>query len=100
MPQDKITLFTASSCAPCLEVEDLIKEGRIDFDGEIELVDVETEQGFEIFDREVLSHSDGAVPSVYRNGKRCVIKIEDDPEDGKRIIFDCSKDDLSSNPTD
>lgn len=87
--QDNIKVFTSSSCDPCLEIKELINQGKFEFNGKVELIDVDTDYGFEIFDKEILGHSNSAVPSAYRNGQRCIIKIEDNSEDGQRVIFDC-----------
>ena len=71
-----ITVFVSEHCTPCKEIDRLIKEGR--FEDKIELVDIETDEGFEKFSREVLRRGDGAVPSAYRDGQRCQILVEDD----------------------
>lgn len=81
-----ITIYTSEHCRPCREVEELIKEGR--FDGEVELVDIETDEGFERFRKEVLEISDGAVPSAYKEGQRCKIQITED----RNLIFECPTD--------
>lgn len=82
-----IRVYTAKHCTPCHEVERLIKEGR--FDGEIELVDIETDEGFLKFKDQVLQHTDGAVPSAYKDGKRCKIQIDEEED---RLIFECPTD--------
>lgn len=81
-----ITIFTSKHCTPCQEVEELVKEGK--FDGEVELVDIESDEGFKRFTEEVLNHGDGFVPSAYKDGQQCAIKVEE----GDRLIFECPTD--------
>lgn len=93
---NKIKVYIAASCGPCEQIESLIRDGKVDFDGEVELIDVETEQGFDIFEREVLSHSDSAIPSAYKNGKECKLLIGDDGQ----ILFNCPTHDQASDQSD
>lgn len=72
-----ITVFTATDCQPCQIVKELIKEGKID-PKDIDVVDVETDEGFAKFTEVVLSKGDGAVPSAYKNGKECRMVMEGD----------------------
>jgi hypothetical protein len=65
-------------------VKELVEKGYLD--DQVELVDIETDEGFERFTREVLSSGDGAVPSAYHEGAKCKITIQDD-----RLKFDCDK---------
>jgi predicted thioredoxin/glutaredoxin len=81
-----IKVFTSKNCSPCHEVDRLIHEGK--FAGEVELVDIETDEGFNQFKKEVLSFGDGAVPSAYKDGQRCVISITEDDH----LIFNCPTD--------
>ena len=86
-----IRIYTAKHCRPCHEVEQLIKGGKFSGD-DIELVDIETNEGFEKFKKEVLDFSDGAVPSAYRDGKKCLIHID---EENNSLLFECpTTDDL------
>lgn len=78
-----IRVYTSKNCPPCKEVDRLIKEGR--FEGEIELVDIESDEGFAKFKQEVLDFGDGAVPSAYKEGKKCVISITEDDS----LLFNC-----------
>lgn len=91
-PQGKIIrVFVSEHCKPCHIVERLVKEGR--FEGEdIELVDIETNEGFAKFKQEVLDFGDGAVPSAYKEGKKCVISITEDDS----LLFNCPTDPPSS----
>lgn len=83
-----ITVYTASGCTPCQEIRALIeKQG-----GDVEIVDIETDAGFDRFAAEVLSKGDGAVPSAYRDGKRCAILVDDE---SKAVAFDCDNPDAT-----
>lgn len=84
-----IRVYTSKNCPPCKEVDRLIKEGR--FEGEIELVDIETDEGFLKFKEEVLDFGDGAVPSAYKDGNKCLISITDDS-----LLFNCPDEASSS----
>jgi glutaredoxin len=80
-----IRVYTAKHCKPCHSVERLIKEGR--FAGEeVELVDIETDEGFKKFKEEVLDFSDGAVPSAYKGGEKCLIHID---EENNSLLLEC-----------
>lgn len=78
-----ITIYTASSCTPCQEIKKLLDEQKTPG---VEVVDIESDEGFDRFTREVLASGDGAVPSAYRDGKRCAILVDDQT---KAIAFDC-----------
>lgn len=80
-----ITIFTSEHCLPCKEVEHLIKEGRFS-DDDIEIIDIETDDGFNLFKKEVLEFGDAAVPSAYKDGQACIIKID---RDDRRLIIEC-----------
>jgi len=87
----KIKVFTSEHCVPCHEVVDLIKKGK-HFD-DIELVDIETEEGFSEFKKSVLNKGDGAVPSAYKDGIKCSIGVDEDDN----LVFTCPPgDSLSS----
>lgn len=80
-----IRLYTSKNCPPCAQLEELMEQGHLTIDeDELEIVDIETDEGFEKFSEEVLQHGDGAVPSAYLEGQKCNIRID---EDG--IHFDC-----------
>jgi predicted thioredoxin/glutaredoxin len=95
-----IKIYTSKNCPPCQELEEKLKESELK--DEVELVDIESDEGFLDFKKEVLDHDDGAVPTAFKNGKQC--KIGYDAED--RLIIECpesdeeeSKDDLPSTET-
>lgn len=79
-----VKIFVSEHCKPCQEIKKMVEEGRFTAE-DIELVDIETDEGFETFSREVLEHGDGAVPSAYKEGAKCKILI--DEEQG--LIFNC-----------
>ena len=78
-----IRIYTSKNCPPCRAIDQLIKDGK--FDDEIELVDIESDEGFLKFKSDVLDHSDGEVPSAYRNGQKCQIIVTEDD----RLHFEC-----------
>jgi len=86
-----IRVYTAEHCAPCValgrELKEQIKQGKIQED--IEFIDIETDEGFEMFKKEVLSKNDGAVPSAYREGKQCKIGYDED----HTIVIECPEPD-------
>jgi len=79
-----ITLYTAGSCTPCQEIKKIIAENP---PAGVEVVDIETDAGFDRFAAEVLKAGDGAVPSAYQDGKKCAILVD---EESKSIAFDCN----------
>ena len=81
-----IRIYTAKHCKPCHEIEQLIKEGKFAGEKEVELIDIETDEGFEQFRKEVLDFSDGAVPSAYKDGKKCLIHID---EENNHLLLEC-----------
>lgn len=78
-----IRVYTAKHCDPCHKIEDLIREGKISED--VELVDIETDEGFLKFKEEVLNGKDGAVPSAYKEGQQCKIGFDEE----KNLVFEC-----------
>jgi len=96
MANKRIIYYTSKTgdCVPCKEINELVEQGKFhspDTD-EIDVVDITTDEGFDRFNREILSKQDGAVPSAYLDGKKCMILIEDDV-----VHFECSSNDLPSN---
>lgn len=83
----RIVYYTSKNgnCQPCKEVTELIEQGKFQTpDGELDLVDISTDEGFDRFNKDILSKQDGAVPSAYLDGKKCMILIEDDV-----VRFEC-----------
>ena len=81
-----IRVYHSKHCKPCEIVTKLVKQGRFEGEDEVELVDLETDEGFNQFYKHVLEHRDSAVPSAYKDGARCLIKIT---EDNDLLIFEC-----------
>jgi hypothetical protein len=52
------------------------------------MVDLDTDEGFDEFDREVLSKGAAGVPSAYKDGERCEIILDDEAQ---TISFLCPK---------
>lgn len=86
-----ITVYTSASCTPCQEIQRLLNEQKAQHP-DVEIVDIETDAGFDRFAAEVLSKGDGAVPSAYRDGKRCAILVDDE---SKAVAFDCDNPDAT-----
>jgi thiol-disulfide isomerase/thioredoxin len=91
----KKRLYTAEHCVPCREIEakvdELIKAGD-----DIEVIDIETDEGFKIFQNEVMSKSDDdellVVPSAYQDGQRCKISFDEDD----KLVLDCPESKLQN----
>lgn len=80
-----VTVYTASHCTPCEEIKELLEKGQFLVDGEeesIDLVDIETDEGFDQAQKMELT----AVPQAFRNGKQCRIKIDDESH---IILIEC-----------
>ena len=71
-----IKLYTARHCIPCHDVIDALNAGKYRGE-EVEIIDVETDEGFVQFCRDVLDHGDGFVPVAFKDGQRCQIEIDD-----------------------
>lgn len=82
-----VKLFVGSSCPPCAEVKDLVAAGKVEAGGaEVRVVDVETDEGFNEFVRDVIGQNDGELPSAYRDGHQCGLGLDD--EKGV-VVIDC-----------
>lgn len=90
-----IKVYVSKHCKPCQEVKKMVEEGRFAAE-DVELVDIETDEGFDDFSREVLEHGDAAVPSAYREGQKCKILI--DEEQG--LVFNCPSEQDNQQPED
>lgn len=72
-----IKVFTAGHCEPCHEVAKLLKEGKFEVDiddADVDLIDIETEEGFAQVDENNLA----GVPAARFQGKECKISIDRD----------------------
>jgi len=79
-----VRVYTGKHCQPCHPIEEMIKQGKVSED--VELIDIETDEGFLKFKEEVLDKGDGAVPSAYKDGQQCKIGCD---ETGNILIFEC-----------
>lgn len=84
--RQKIRLYVAEDCGPCQEIKDMVARGQHEDD--VEVVDIQTDSGWELFSKEVLEKGKGAVPSAYKDGEVCKIQID---EDRNLLVFDCPK---------
>ena len=69
-------IYVATHCQPCQEIKELLEKRHFlvnGEEGEVELVDIETEEGFS----RIFPELEG-VPSAYQEGKKCLIRIEKD----------------------
>ncbi|MHB8084348.1 MAG: glutaredoxin domain-containing protein [Dehalococcoidia bacterium] len=90
----KVIIYTSENCGPCQSLRELIARGKLKEDAEI--VNIETDEGFDRFSREVLSQGDSEVPSAFLNGQKCAIKVDEDTEE---IVIECPKATPSSSPS-
>lgn len=89
-----IKIYTSKNCPPCEELEGKLKEANLE--DEVELVDIESDEGFLDFKKEVLDHRDGAVPSAFKDGKQCKIGYDEE----ERLVLECPKDEVEEETTD
>lgn len=78
---EPITVFTAEHCDPCHEIVDLLKKKSFasDVGAPINLIDIESEEGFEhIKDKKV-----EGVPSAQYKGKSCKLEVDEE----RRIVL-------------
>lgn len=81
-----IKFYVAADCVPCAEVKELAQKGQFVIDGapgDLDLVDVETEEGF----AQIPDYLDG-IPSAYEEGKACAIKID---RENNVLIIECGE---------
>lgn len=82
----KTVVYLANHCRPCHEIKKLLEERHFLVNGEkgeVELVDIETEEGF----KRIFPELEG-VPSAYQEGKRCSIRIEENT-----LLLECRNED-------
>lgn len=75
MPKKVIKVYVSAHCKPCHEITELLHNGRFEADiGEdvqVDLIDIETEEGFNRLTDEI-----NKVPAAIYNGKKCLISID------------------------
>lgn len=84
MSEQKVEVFVAEHCIPCREIAKLLKEGKFlinDEEGEIDLIDIESEEGFKRVTPAVIG-----VPIAFRSGKECKIKVDDEEQ---IVVMEC-----------
>ncbi|MDZ4230253.1 MAG: hypothetical protein U1B77_00360, partial [Dehalococcoidales bacterium] len=80
-----IKVVISGSCEPCQEVKQLISEGRFNKDeGDVDLIDLETEEGFGWMEKLGLTQ----VPTAYKGKKRCDLRIDDKE---RLLVIDCDQ---------
>jgi len=86
-----IKLYTHPQCFPCQDVKKRLEQTGGKLDGEdVSMVDISTDEGFDDFNRNVLSkeNSTGIVPSAYKDGQRCKILHD---HNAQKLRLDCPK---------
>lgn len=89
----RITVYTAGHCTPCEEIKDMLNKGQFLVDGEegeVDLIDIETDEGFEQAQKQELS----AVPEAFYEGKKCKIKVD---EESHTVLLECNEDGKQEN---
>ncbi len=90
----KIILYSHADCPPCKDIKKLVEKGDMDAGDvdELEIVDIDTDEGFDRFEKEVLSKlpADGEaqLPGAYVDGIPCGITMADD---NLFVVFECPK---------
>lgn len=83
-------IYVSQHCQPCEEVKKAL-ENSVPIP-DLKVIDIDTDEGFAEFAREILQKGDGAVPSAFHNGKECKIGFD---QDGG-LMLDCPDPDLQS----
>jgi len=71
----KTRVFVAKHCGPCHIVKDMVEKGKAS-EQEIELIDIESDEGFPYIAEFALS----GVPSAYKDKQKCEIKIDQEAD--------------------
>lgn len=76
---EPIKIFSSPACPPCIEVEERIRDGKID-GTPVEIVNVETDEGFAdmMSTLERCGSDTIEVPSAFHNGRQCEIRVLED----------------------
>jgi len=85
----RVTVYTAGHCTPCDEIKDSLQKGQFLVDGEegeVDLIDIETEEGYELAQKQELT----AVPQAFYQGKTCKIKFD---EENHEVLIECEHED-------
>ena len=73
-----IKVFTANHCAPCDRVKELLEKGLVesDIDAELDLINIETEEGFKEIEKNDLT----SIPAAFYEGRSCKLDIDEERE--------------------
>ena len=88
----KITLYSHADCPPCQDIKKIMDKGGAEIGDaeEFETVDIDTDEGFDRFEKEVLAKlpddGEAPLPGAYLDGIACDILMVDDD---KFVIFEC-----------
>ncbi|MDD3102431.1 MAG: hypothetical protein PHE59_04795 [Patescibacteria group bacterium] len=84
MEKEKVRVFVGNGCAPCGPVKELIRQGRVetDIDAEIEVIDVTTDEGFELIEKEDLDR----VPQAKYAGRFCLLEVD---HESRTVLIKC-----------
>ena len=71
-----IRIFSSPNCAPCVEVERRIKDGKLDGQ-DVEIIDVESDEGFKIFQQELerIGATTFSIPSAIIDDRQCEVRL-------------------------
>ncbi|MDD5510832.1 MAG: hypothetical protein PHI12_08480 [Dehalococcoidales bacterium] len=72
-----IKVYVSEHCGPCKEIRERVAK----LGNDVQIVDIETDEGFADFTAAVLAKGDGAVPSAYKEGQKCKIMVEEGTQD-------------------
>ena len=79
-----VKIYYSDECQPCRDMKSrlfaMAKEQGM------EIVNIDTDEGFEQFARDSLDKGDGTIPSVYNDGRKCNLDVD---YDTKKITVQC-----------
>jgi glutaredoxin len=78
---ERIKVFVSNHCGPCQKVKELIEQGAFNAE-EVELIDLETDEGFPYIKKLGLSKT----PSAYIGTKQCRLSFD---KNEPFLIIDC-----------
>lgn len=77
----KVKVFVSSSCPPCAEIKEKIEQGKFNVE-DVDLIDVETEDGFKYIKKLNLT----SLPSAYLGTKQCRLGFSENDE---IVVIEC-----------
>lgn len=93
MPKKVIKVYVGEHCKPCHEITELLQSGRFEADiGEdvqVDLIDIETEEGFKQLTDEISkipADEISKIPAATFNGEKCSISID---REFNAVYFSC-----------